>query len=144
MSKRFLVTVSVLWMALGGFALAAEQPPDQSAGYDPKGKRDPFVPLVREGRIVSVASDGHESAPTVDFSSPVLLGIVWDPNGHSIALINDTEAKVGDVLGDYRVDEIRKDAVVLMRDGEPLVLTITFEDSGPKKKSQKLKGGEGP
>ena len=59
---------------------------------------------------------------------PVLYGILWDPNGHSLALINDTEAKVGDTINGYQVTEIRRDAVVLsVEGGEPVVLQLTFD-----------------
>jgi|GEM_PF-2031987 len=101
--------------------------------YDAKGKRDPFMPLVRDGRVVTIQPGGHG---TGDFGiTPVLGGILWDEGGKSLALINDTEAHVGDLVnGEYRVTEIRKDAVVLTHepDGGPVVLTITFEDDGSK------------
>jgi len=57
----------------------------------------------------------------------VLYGILWDSAGNSIALINDTEVKVGDTVKGYRVTEIRQDAVVLTNGGEPVVLQIAFE-----------------
>ena len=92
--------------------------------YDPAGHRDPFVALVRDGRLVgSVTQTGRVAA-----DRPVLYGILWDPSGRSIALINDAELKVGDTVAGYRVAEIRQDAVVLANGGEPLVLTISFEE----------------
>lgn len=89
--------------------------------YDAKGHRDPFRPLVINGVLVAVKSRHHAG------SMPVLYGILWDPRGQSIALINELEAKVGDMIGGYRVMEIREDAVVLANGGEPVVLQITFE-----------------
>jgi len=105
------------------FSVAADQQ-DQPWSYDPKGKRDPFIPLVRDGRIVSVTGDLSSPGASV----PLLAGILWDPGGHSIALINDTEVMVGETVSGYQLAEIRPDAVVLVRDGEPLVLQITFEE----------------
>ena len=119
----------------GGAAAAAEPKPSEPSvppnaqdapvmGYDSKGKRDPFVPLVRDGRLVGVAS---ETPTTVSTAPPHLLGILWDPAGHSIALIDNTEVKVGEMVGPYRVTDIRKDAVVLEGEGNTLVLQITFD-----------------
>jgi hypothetical protein len=115
----------VLALAIGAVAasprLHAElvEPPARPA-YEAQGKRDPFVPLVRDGRLIAPKGGG-------EFSSLTLVGILWDPGGQSIALINDMAVKAGDVLGDYQVQEIRQDGVVLMRDGKPVVLQLSFE-----------------
>ena len=98
------------------------EPPKEWA-YDAKGKRDPFIPLVKDGRVVSGGGD------TTPGSHPILIGILWDPGGHSIALINDSEAKVGDTVNGYLVTEIRRDEVVLLRDSERTVLRISFEET---------------
>ena len=103
---------------------AAEEPfknPERFQ-YDSKSRRDPFVPLVREGRPV-----GLTSGTRGETSKPILYGILWDPGGRSIALINDTEVGVGETVGGYQVAEIRRDAVVLTGGGEPVVLAIAFE-----------------
>lgn len=111
--------------------------------YDAKGRRDPFMPLVRDGVLVQFTPGG-------DASKPVLYGILWDPGGQSLALINDLEAKVGDMVGEYQVTDIRKDAVVLMRAGEPLELMfdanappVTPPGGTAARKPKHAKGGEG-
>lgn len=106
--------------------------------YSAHGKRDPFLPLVREGRIVSIEGTAH-----ADPSAMVLRGIVWDPHGQSIALIDDTEVKVGDAIGAYHVTEIREDAVVLTNGGEPIVLRIAFDALPSGVSSRSTMGGEG-
>ena len=132
--KRFLLAALLLWMGgglaplAGGVETESKDPASSPQGYDAQGKRDPFVPLVREGRFVSSVAGGIG-----DFSNPALAGILWDPNGHSIALINEMEVRVGDILGEYEVTEIQQDAVVLMRQGKPLVLQMSFE-SAPEEK----------
>jgi hypothetical protein len=97
--------------------------------YDAGGRRDPFNPLVEGGKIIAQTGTRSHSA-----FQPELYGIVWDPAGHSLALINEGEVRVGDEVAGYRVAEIRKDAVVLSNGGEPLVLTISFEpeSAGPR------------
>ena len=121
---------------------AAEEKPSADQGvpfrYDSGGRRDPFMPLVRDGRLVA-AGPGVR----LEQSKPVLYGILWDPTGHSIALINDAEVKQGDRVGDYEVKEIQHDAVVLDDGGEPVVLTIAF-DAPPKLSPDTTKGGEAP
>ncbi len=96
--------------------------------YDAGGRRDPFVPLIRDGRLVN-PMDSKSLEP----SKPVLYGVLWDSEGRSIALINDTESsssarpvKVGDMIGDKRVLEIRQSSVVLGNGGEPMVLEMSF------------------
>ncbi len=103
------------------------EPQKPSGSYDAKGKRDPFVPLVRDGRLVSTSTDAAASAKPSDI---FLAGILWDPGGRSIALINDAEVTVGETINDYQVLEIRQDAVVLDRGGNPVVLQLMFDEHG--------------
>jgi len=63
---------------------------------------------------------------------PTLYGVLWDPEGISIALINDEELQVGNMMGEYILKEIREDSVILMYGGEPLVLRISFDESDLK------------
>ena len=135
---------AVSWLALALMAApvcaAADAPPAEKIKpfhYNGKGRRDPFAPLVRDGRVVAVTGAGYES------SKPVLYGVLWDEGGNSIALINDGEARVGDAVGEFKVLEIRKDSVVLANGGEPIVLEIAFEQA-PKSPSGAATGGRQP
>ena len=121
MTRSQVLIVLAIGAAAASPRLHAEpvEPPGRAA-YEAQGKRDPFVPLVRDGRLIAPKGGG-------EFSSLTLVGILWDPGGQSIALVNDTAVKAGDVLGDYQVQEIRQDGVVLMRDGKPVVLQLSFE-----------------
>lgn len=91
--------------------------------YEAKGRRDPFEPLVKDGRLVRAITSG----PDVGGDRPLLKGILWDPAGESMALLSDGEYKVGDMVDGYQVVEIRQDAVVLASGGKRTVLQITFE-----------------
>ena len=142
LSKRFLAAQNFLLVAavLLAFSLGrvfARELNEEQDLYDSKGKRDPFVPLVRDGRIVDV---GSGSLAPGSSSTLMLAGVVWDPGGRSIALINDTEVMVGDTIGEYKVAEIRRDSVVLVRNGESVVLRMMFEQSGQSPGLQR--GGE--
>ena len=109
-------------------APASKAPLADQAGvtvYEPGNRRDPFTPLVRDGKIISPSSSGPANPNSV---GPLVLdGILWDPKGQSIALVNGTEVKKGDHLGGYVVRDIRQDAVVLEQGNETLVLQINFE-----------------
>ena len=58
-------------------AAAAEQP-ETAFQYESGGKRDPFVPLVRDGKIIAPVSLPTASARGgADLSLPILAGILW-------------------------------------------------------------------
>jgi len=129
-----LMSVASLWAAG-----TPQEKKGEPFRYDPKGHRDPFVALVRDGRLV-----GTQPGTRLESSKPVLYGILWDPGGRSIALINDAEVKVGDTVAGYKVSEIRRDMVVLTNGGEPVVLQIAFEELPPPSSVGTTTGGEGP
>mgnify|MGYP001575995880 CR=1 FL=1 len=115
------------------------EPSAEPFRYDSGGRRDPFVPLVREGRLVGTAQGVR-----VDSATPTLYGILWDPQGDSIALLNEAEVKVGETVAGFRVKAIQRDAVVLDGGGEPVVLRITYEPAPGKPSPGTPMGGEGP
>ena len=141
-SRNFVIVVGMLvgfstagWLTSMGPPLCAEESSPASS-YQAKNTRDPFIPLVREGRLVNVSAGAGQ---LMDASSMTLSGILWDPSQTSIALINDAELKVGDTIGGYQVVDIRQDAVVLVRDGKPLTLPLAFEEQG----TMQQRSGEG-
>ena len=122
-------------MLLGTAGHAAEEPAKHPFRYQAGGRRDPFVPLILNNRVIN-----PNTKTATDASQPVLHGILWDTAGQSIALIDDVEAKVGDTVGEYQVTAIRRDEVVLEADGKSVVLQIAFETQP----SGATKGGERP
>ena len=137
----FVLAVGILTAVLARAADETVVPKSKGAGftYDPHGQRDPFVPLVRDGRLVATTPGMR-----LESSKPVLAGILWDPGGQSVAIINEEEVKVGDAIGGYKVSEIRKDAVVLTNGGKLVELGISF-DTPPAEASKRrtTTGGEG-
>ena len=129
MRKRFRAGFfAAMGVALAAQSVASAEAPsldDEAFIYDAQGRRDPFAPLVRDGKLVSSTVAGPTTSGSV---GPLTLdGILWDPTGQSIVLINGTEAKIGDTVGGYVVRDIRQDAVTLEQDGDILVLQINFE-----------------
>ena len=133
-SKQFLA-MFVVWAVFMGTAVygAENQKPFH---YDAEGKRDPFVPLILNNRLA--VDSGPDNAQSL--GKPELHGILWDAAGHSIALIDNLEAKTGDTVQGYKVMAIRKDAVVLEANGQSVVLEIAFE----AQPSSAPKGGDRP
>lgn len=134
-ADRFLLFLLRAWaaslIAAACFApagLSAVEPPKGEAfRYDAQNRRDPFTPLVRDGRLIGSGGRTGEQ-----LGQPMLHGILWDVDGHSIALIDDAEVRVGDSVGGYEVREIRQDGVVLKHGEKTVVLTIAFEAVGPE------------
>ena len=130
MSRASLISLGLMalgfslgaWVSHGGvWAEPVDAPKTPASGP----KRDPFVPLIHDGQLLTASTDA--SHPN---DAPLTLsGILWDPAGNSIALINETELKVGDTIQEYRLTEIRSDAAVLARGEESVVLQIVFEDA---------------
>ena len=108
---RVLLRSCLMWWLVGGVGSVAGD-----VIHDRTGKCDPFVPLVREGKVVSCAPAR---------ASLELTGIVWEPDGTSLALINGTEARIGDVVEGYEVIEIHREFVPVVDNGERLVLMLS-------------------
>lgn len=139
MNRAFLLMAGGWWLAaagvvaadrVGGEGVAARAggTAEQAEGpafvaYDAHGKRDPFAALVRDGRFVG----GSAGAFSGDASSLSLAGIMWDERGRSIALINDTEVRIGDVVAGYEVTEMTRSTVTLRGQGRTITLQVSFE-----------------
>ena len=126
-----LLAVLIMASARAGGAVGANVKEPEPFQYEPGGHRDPFVPLVQGGSRVGATVKGTPVEP----AKPILYGVLWDPGGQSIALINDKELRVGDLVADYRLLKIRQNSVVLGKGGEQMVLKITFETPPSKPSS---------
>ena len=77
-------------------------------GYDSDGKRDPFIPLVTQRVKVSSGLEGVQAVGDV-----VLEGIVWEPGGGSIAILNGVIVKEGNEIGSVRIEKIEEKLVII-------------------------------
>jgi hypothetical protein len=73
--------------------------------YDPKGRRDPFVPLITKG---------EDNIPSL--SSLILTGLIWN-HKDKLAILEDPTGKgypmrIGDSLGSATLVDIRSESVV--------------------------------
>ena len=86
--------------------------------YDDHGKRDPFVPLVSSaGMVVTYDED-------LSVNDLVLEGIVSDPSGNNMAIVNGKVIKAKDQIGPYTVDLIAADHVEFLKGTERYILNL--------------------
>ena len=86
--------------------------------YDAGGRRDPFVPLSGENNtLVTPTSSGVK-----------LEGIIYDPEGRSMAILNGKSYQKGETVGDATVVKILKDRVVISVGNEEKTLRLREEE----------------
>ncbi|MCM8795180.1 MAG: hypothetical protein NC928_00595 [Candidatus Omnitrophica bacterium] len=91
--------------------------------YDPKGKRDPFIPLVTpDGRLLKLEQE--EGAKGL-----LLEGVIYDEHGVSYALVNGEVVKVGDKVDDYQVLKIENNKVIFIKEAE--LTEVELKKEGP-------------
>jgi hypothetical protein len=105
---------------------AAEQPAPQGYAYEPAGRRDPFVSLLRRGADPRSTSARPAGVPGLLIGEVAIKGIVRDRSGF-IAMIQGPDNKqtyiirTGDKLMDGTVKAITADAVLFSQDvNDPL------------------------
>jgi len=87
-----------------------------------KASRDPFWPLVTEdGRLIQGFSG-------VSLEDIYLEGIVWDPDGGSVAMVNGMILKEGDQIGDFKILKIENDRIQLDANGEQRYLKLQIDE----------------
>ena len=93
--------------------------------YNPRGKRDPFVPLVTTATRVSSGLVSVENAEEL-----TVEGIVYDPKG-SIVVVNGTVLKEGEELGAVKVLKIKSDGALFSVNGVEAFKPL-YEDTKKK------------
>jgi len=97
--------------------------PRTASGYESKGKRDPFVPLV--GQDKGNRSSGLEGI--VSANDILLEGIATGPLGKNIAILNGQMVKERDKFGLLQIKKISKKTVELSIDGKVHTLSLQEE-----------------
>ena len=114
--KKILIFIFLFFSAVLLFAQ------EDKFVYDSHGRRDPMLRLVTpSGNIVSYESD-------YQISDLVLEGVIFDPGGKSLAIINGIVVKLSDKMGQFTVLEITEDEVVLLKGEEKFVLELKKEE----------------
>lgn len=121
------ILFAVFDMIFVGLVAASES---QSAEpfYSAKGKRDPFVPLVTLSSREPASLIGVQNANEV-----MLEGVIYDPNGQSLALISGSLLKEGQQLGGIKVVKVKPNGVQVSINGvESFKPLYTEKDDKPK------------
>ena len=90
--------------------------------YDDHGRRDPLWRLISPGgAILSYETD-------VLISDMTLEGIIFDPQGKSLAIINSNIIRPNDRISLYTVQKIEPNRVTLIKGQESFVLELKKEE----------------
>ena len=111
----FSFAVGFIWA--GGFSGAQ----DSGFVYNDNGRRDPFWPLISPSGAVLVYGE------SVEFSDMTLEGIVYDPNGERLAIVNSKIVKASDYVGGFLVVSVQEDSVTFQKDGKEFILKLKKE-----------------
>lgn len=90
--------------------------------YNDHGKRDPFWKLVTSsGAVMNYDTD-------LLVSDMALEGIIYDPGGNSLAVINGAVVKANTRIGLYVVSKIEEKKVTLFKGEEKFILELKKEE----------------
>ncbi len=90
--------------------------------YSDHDKRDPFWSLLgNRGTILNFDKDIYAS-------DMVLEGVLLEPTGDSVAIINGNIVKIGDKVGFFIVKEIQVNMVILEKGQEIITLKLKKEE----------------
>jgi len=115
--KRNFVVVLFWILIMLPFSARAEE----GFVYNDHSQRDPFWPLVSSGGAI-VNYDTNLSV-----SEMLLEGIIADGKSR-IAIISGTIVEEGKKIGFYTVQQIFPDHVILVKDGQSMVLRLKKEE----------------
>lgn len=104
------------WALLLSSAVIAEE-----TGYTSGGRRDPFVPLVSSSGYLFNVEEEEETSFRLE-------GIMYDPDGGSMAIINGELRKVGEKIADAVVSSIEPTKVVIIKDNQRVEIELRREE----------------
>lgn len=90
--------------------------------YHSEGRRDPFVPLVGPNGMIS------RQIKTSDIQ---IEGIIFDPQGGSVAVINGEVYRPGESVKEARIVQIFKDRIILVQEDEEKTVWLREEIANP-------------
>ena len=112
-----------LWFCAFLFTLRAICYTQEQFTYDAKGKRNPFIPLVTpDGRLLKL--DKEETTGELSIE-----GIIYDKNGRSYAIVNETVLGIGDFVSGYQVLKIEENKVIFIKEGQATEVEFKKEGS---------------
>ncbi len=120
--NRKIVYIGIVMAVVAAALLCAL--PGPASGYEAKGERDPFVPLIGQGKGGRPA--GLEGVTSIQ--DVLLEGIAIGPLGKNVAILNGQMVKERDKFGILEVKKISKKTVGLLIDGKDHTLSLQDEE----------------
>ena len=107
--KKIIIIMLMLFLQLNSYHLQLSfSSGDEQFAYDNEGMRDPFMPLLtKDGKPVTT----YGSINTI--GDVIIEGILYDPSGNSVVIINDLILGKGDSISGITVKKIDKNSVTL-------------------------------
>jgi len=85
--------------------------------YKYEGKRDPFIPLISPtGYLINLEPENNATLR--------LEGVMYDPQGDSMAIINGQLVRVGENVGDAVVSSIEPNKVTVIKDNQKVEIEL--------------------
>lgn len=114
------ISILLFCFMFSGVSVLCGQP-KQNNTYLPQGKRDPFVSLITPaGYLLDLEPQDNDQLR--------LEGIMYDPKGDSVAIINGELVRVGESIGNVVIRSIEKDKVTVIKNNERIELELRREE----------------
>lgn len=118
----WMLGVTMMISLCGVYPVSIAGSTAEAFNYDDHGKRDPFWPLVNaNGNIISYESELLVTDLTLE-------GIISEPTGQNLAVINSHIVKTKDTLGLFVVGEITRNSVILIKGKDKFELKLKKEE----------------
>lgn len=128
LKNNAMIILVILSILIPVSVVFGEEEPKKEAGftYTINNTREPFMPLVSaDGTIVNLE-------PQSDIADIHLEGIIFDPGGKSYAVINGNVIAENDLVGNFKLKEIKKDKIILQNGENTHIIELIKEDAGEK------------
>ena len=116
--RIFIITITAMFMVLN-IAIAEEQ---KTFVYEDNNKRDPFWPLVSPGGVILNYDKEFR------ISDLALEGIMAGEDGLNYAIINGRVLKREDTIGQFTVDRIDDNRIILKKGKQKIELKLKKEE----------------
>lgn len=94
---------------------------EEKYSYKYHGKRDPFLPLISpSGYLLNLEPEEN--------SALLLEGILYDPEGDSIAIINGELIRVGEAIAGSVLTSIKPNKITVIKDNEKIEIELRREE----------------
>ena len=113
-----------LFPAFGIILTCGDLAAGETIAYNPRGRRDPFMPLVTSASKAATGLAGVESVEDV-----AIEGVVYDPKLGSVVVVKGTVMKEGEELGSVKVLEIKTNGAWFLLNGTRVFKAMYQKDT---------------